>query len=88
MKPYVSPFPAAEFVCDKCGRNSFFSLIGVEHSLDEDELEDFYEKSMGKDLPENTKGFWYMYPKEVKCQHCNTEYLTFQQEMEKGKDEG
>jgi hypothetical protein len=76
--PVIECFPAAEFVCDACGKNSYVSLISVSESLSAEELKDFYKKTLGNsNPPEEAKAGWYGMPNTVKCAHCKAEYLTF-----------
>jgi len=79
--PYVETFAAGEFVCDKCGKNTYFSLVNVEDELNQKELVDFYSKVQGKRPPKGTKAFWFMTPLIVTCKHCKAEYATFEQVM-------
>lgn len=83
-KAFVSTFPAGEFVCDNCGRNSYFSLVAVDSELNENELNDFYRKLHGAKPPEGASAIWLMHPASVKCAHCDAEYDTYQQVMEDG----
>ena len=85
--PYADTFPAGEFVCDKCGRNSYFSLVAVDSQLDNEELEEFYFKVHGDPLPEGASMNWCMHPLTVTCQHCQTEFATFQKLMEEVENE-
>lgn len=75
--PYVESFPAGEFVCDKCGKNSYFSMVNIENELSEKELVDLYKKMKEKPPPKDTKGFWLMCPFTVICSYCKTEFSTF-----------
>lgn len=83
-KPTVETFAAGEFICEVCGRNSYFSLINVENELSTEELEDFYRKVLGKKPMPGTKSFWMQHPLTVVCQHCQTEHNTFGQIMQEG----
>ena len=81
--PYTDTYPAGEFVCDNCGKNSYFSLVSINSELDEEELSDFFKKVFGnRKASKEATGVWLLHPVTVKCQHCNMEYSTYQNEME------
>ncbi len=77
---HIETFPAGEFICDECGRNSYFSLVTVEDQLDEEELKDLNMKLNGGALIEGATNFWMMHPLVVKCHYCKTEYSTFNED--------
>jgi protein-arginine kinase activator protein McsA len=78
----IETYPAGEFVCDNCGRNSYFSLVSVKSQLSPEEMKEFYQKLHGTKPPDETEAAWLVHPSTVKCQHCGTEYDTFQGLME------
>lgn len=69
----IRVFPAVEFVCDSCGKNSFASLVGVEIPAENlaNEIKNSLELNDRIDVAAN----FFLHPEEVTCQHCKTKYI-------------
>jgi hypothetical protein len=68
----IRVFPAAEFVCEECGKNNLFSLVGSEVA---DEVLESTKKELLKEFGLGTmQGCFVMQPVEVECHHCKTKF--------------
>ena len=59
-------------MCEECGKNSFFSLIGTEVS--DDVLESTKKELLKEFGLGNMQGCFVMQPVEIECRHCGTKF--------------
>jgi len=73
----VELFPAWEWICPKCDRNSFASSITLEITPDDPQYQQFGG--------EGSRGAWMSMPENVTCKHCGAEFETeWDEEDEEG----
>lgn len=61
-------FPAAEFVCEDCGRNCFISLIGAD--VPEEVIAAMKQEMREEFGVEEVLGDFLIQPTSVECKHC------------------
>lgn len=70
----VRVFPAGEFICENCGRNNFFSLIGTDVP---DQLLQNTKEELAIELgleEAQLEGSFLMSPETVICKFCESEF--------------
>lgn len=68
----IRVFPAGEFICDNCGLNNFFSLVGSDVP---DEVLESTKQELAKEIGvEHVSGCFLIQPKAVKCKHCESQF--------------
>jgi hypothetical protein len=68
--PYAELHPAFRFDCDECGHENFVRGIT---------LEDEHLSQSQRETLESAE-FWVLYPEMVQCDHCETVFVTFEED--------
>lgn len=68
----IRVFPAGEFICDNCGLNNYFSLVGAE--VPDDVLESTKQELAKEIGVEHVHGCFLLQPKTVQCKHCESKF--------------
>jgi protein-arginine kinase activator protein McsA len=68
----IRVFPALEFVCENCGKNSFASLIALDMPVES--IKEELKKNLDFDEEIGVSADFYFQPEQVICQHCKSKY--------------